>query len=95
MSGLSRHCTTKARNERGQTVPRADYIASKCLLSPRQEATVVKWINECTEMVIPPTTAIVQNMADEVIQKPPGKNWVQRFIKRHKDELDFRVLKGN
>ena len=43
---------------------------------------------------MPPTSAIVKNLAEEIRGAPVGKNWTSQFIDRHKDELLSKYL-GN
>ena len=37
-----------------------------------------------------PSHQMVANFAENIAGKPPGKNWVSRFVKRHDDELVSR-----
>ena len=92
MISESLHRTTVARQKLGQTVCRAQYIESKCLLSRVQQKILVKHINQCSSKGFAPTIAIVRNMAEEIAKKMPRKNWVSQFIKTHNDELDSGFL---
>ena len=92
MISESLHRTTVARQKLGQTVPRAQYVKSKCLLSRVQQKILVKHINQCSSKGFAPTIAIVRNMAEEIAEQIPGKNWVLQFIKTHNDKLDSGFL---
>ena len=41
---------------------------------------------------MPPTSAIVKNLAKEIKGGPVGKNWTGTFLQRHKDELRSQYL---
>ncbi|KAF2435276.1 hypothetical protein EJ08DRAFT_333731 [Tothia fuscella] len=86
------HRTTVMRRKRGICLPRDQYIESKYLISTIQQQTLIKYINQCTKHGIPPTVEIVRNMAEEICQKRPGKNWFPRFLKRWSDTLDSSFL---
>jgi len=42
---------------------------------------------------MPPTSQIVHNLAEELIGKPVGKNWVGKFVRRYKDRLNSVYLR--
>ena len=52
-----------------------------------QEETLIKHINSLTNRGLPPTSRIVRNLAEEILEGPVGKNWTSDFIKRYKDRL--------
>jgi len=62
-------------------------------LSIAQEETLIRFINNLTERSLPPTSQIVHNCAEELAKKPLGKNWVGKFVKRHKDQLHAVYLR--
>ena len=43
---------------------------------------------------MPPTTAIVKNLAEEIRGCAVGKNWTAGFVERHKHELKSLYLKS-
>ena len=51
-------------------------------------------INRLTDQWMPPTSHIVKNLAEEIRGGPVGKNWVGRFIARHKKELKSLYLRN-
>ena len=51
-------------------------------------------INRLTDRGIPPTTRMVRNFAEEIIQRPVGKNWVGEFVKRYDTKLKSIYLRN-
>ena len=47
-----------------------------------------------TKCHLPPTSAIVQNLAEEIISREVGKNWTSQFIRWHKDKLESLYLRN-
>jgi hypothetical protein len=45
-----------------------------------------------TDRGIPPTTQIVRNLAEEIIQRKVGKNWTRDFVKRYRTRLKSLYL---
>jgi hypothetical protein len=62
-------------------------------LSKAQEETLICYINSLTDRSLPPTSQIVHNMAEELVQRPINKNWVSEFIKRYKTRLSSVYLR--
>ena len=52
-----------------------------------QEEVLIQRINQLTNYGLPPIIRIIQNLAEEVLNGPIGKNWTGYFIKRYKDHL--------
>jgi hypothetical protein len=63
-------------------------------LTNAQEKALIGIINRLTERRMPPTSAIVTNLAEEIRGAPVGKNWTSQFVDRHKDELKSVYLKN-
>src|SRR5450432_1417231 len=61
-------------------------------LSIAQEETLIGYINSLSDRSIPSTNQIVQNIAEELIGRPIGKNWTSRFISRYQDRLSLVYL---
>jgi Tc5 transposase DNA-binding domain len=82
------HPTTLARRYRGQTGSReeANLNYRQCLNST-QEDTLLGYIDSLTDRHIPATSQIIKNLAEEIIQRPVGKNWTSEFIKRHSKRI--------
>jgi hypothetical protein len=43
---------------------------------------------------MPPTSSIVQNLAEEIRGEQVGKNWTGQFIQRHKNRLKSLYLRN-
>ena len=56
-------------------------------LTAEQEEVLIEQINNLTDRVMPPTSLMVKNMAEEIIIGPVGKNWTSNFCKRHQGRL--------
>ena len=63
-------------------------------LTNAQEKTLIQVINRLTDRKMPPTSAIVKNLAEEIRGAPVGKNWVGSFVQRHQDVLKSVYLKN-
>jgi hypothetical protein len=63
-------------------------------LTTTQEEALVSRINYLTERGMPPTSAIVENLAVEIRGTGVGKNWVGQFIRRHRDRLTSLYLRN-
>src|SRR3982074_285663 len=61
-------------------------------LTNAQEKALIGIINNLTNRNMPPTSAIVKNLAEEIRGGPVGKNWTSGFLKQHKDELRSQYL---
>jgi Tc5 transposase DNA-binding domain len=62
------------------------------LLNTAQEEVLLGYIDRMTARHIPLTPQIVQNLATELLGRPPGKNWPAAFVKRHKERICSRYL---
>ncbi|RFU26763.1 hypothetical protein B7463_g9572, partial [Scytalidium lignicola] len=49
-------------------------------LNSTQEKVLIGHINRMTDRGMPPTSQIVKNLAEEIIQGLVGKNWVANFL---------------
>jgi Tc5 transposase DNA-binding domain len=45
------------------------------------------YIDSLTDRHISATSQIIRNLAEEIIQRPVGKNWTSEFIKRHSKRI--------
>ena len=84
--------STLSRRHRQITRARKDVTEMKSLLSVQQEKTLLEYINLLTERGLPPTTQMVRNFASEISGITPGKNWISRFIERHKNKIKSSYL---
>jgi hypothetical protein len=67
--------------------PRVTKDSNQCILSPHQEAELIKYIKELTERRLPPTRSMIRNFASKLAAKDVSESWVTRFINRNKNEL--------
>jgi len=86
--------STLTRRHKGQTVSKQEFLSEvqQCL-NNTQEEVLIRHINLLTDRGMPPTSQIVKNLAEEIIKRPVGKNWVSSFVYRHKDELKSVYLR--
>jgi hypothetical protein len=86
--------TTLARRPQGLARPRAEVSADQQLLSPQQEAELVRYIEGLTRRGLPPTRSMVQNFAEEVAEREVGEGWVTRSLRHQNTNLTARYTKG-
>ena len=86
--------TTLSRRHRGLTSKMGTNPNPAALLSPEQSKGLVDCINRLTTQMLPPTTYMVRRLARDICGKPPGKNWVNRFINSESNTLDSAFLNG-
>jgi len=77
-----------------QLSPAAASSVYRQRLSAVQEGVLIDQINRLTDRGIPPTSRMVKNMAEEMIQSTVGKNWTGDFVRRHKDALKSTYLRN-
>ena len=65
----------------------------QCLTSAQEDA-LVALLNHLTNRGLPPTNAIVKNLAEEIIGRRVGKSWSSQFCRRHQDRLTSLYLKN-
>ena len=86
--------TTLRRRHIGQTVSKQQHAEEHLqLLNKTQEDVLLGYIDRMTDKHIPPTTQIVRNLAEELLQKEVGKNWAAGFCKRHEDRISSVYLR--
>ena len=82
------NCQTLKRWFYGQQNSQAEAISqSRKNLTTIEEEELIKHINMLTDHGLQPTSAMVQNIAEEMIGWAVGKNWTGQFVKRYKDWL--------
>lgn len=67
--------STLRRKFKGKTISlqRVKYLSHHCLSHAHQK-TLISQINRLTDRGLPPTTRMVKNFAEEIIQRPVSKN---------------------
>jgi hypothetical protein len=80
---------------KGKSISMEAHVSSnrQCLTNS-QEKALLQIINKLTDRRIPPTTAIVKNLAEEIRGCAVNKNWTAAFVRRHKDEVKSLYLKS-
>ena len=80
--------STLRRRHKGISVSR-EQVTSEThqRLSSTQEDELLRHIDALSNKYIPPTTQIVRNLVEEILQAEVRKNWVARFIKRHSKRI--------
>lgn len=84
--------STLRRRWKGVTSSRDQAVEDSRFLNSRQEQQLLSHIKHLCDRCLPPTPAIVANIAGQLGGKTPGHNWCSRFVQRHKSELDSRYL---
>jgi hypothetical protein len=73
---------------KGKTVLMQESVSTnQQALTNAQEKALIQLINNLSNRRLPPTTAIVKNLAEEIRGKSVGKNWTASFVHRHRDVL--------
>ena len=67
---------------RGVTTNRKSHTKQQ-LLSPTDEKAVIRWIKDLEQAGFPPRMDHVRQAATLIAGKPPGTNWITRFLNRH------------
>ena len=63
-------------------------------LSTAQEDALIAQINRLINRGLPPTVAIVKNLAEEIIGRQVGKNWSSQFVSHQKHRLTSSCLRN-
>ncbi|KAF4547059.1 Hypothetical protein D9617_62g044160 [Elsinoe fawcettii] len=84
--------STLWRRWKGITTERPHVIEDSRFLNDQQEQQLLLHIRQLCDRCLPPTPAIVAEIAAQLGGRAPGHNWCSRFIERHKDELDSHYL---
>lgn len=84
--------TTLSRRYHGVHQNCSEGYDKQCLLDAAQSQALINLIKMLTERGLPPTVAIVRNLAEEIAGRRPGKNWAGRWAKTHKKELGAGYL---
>ena len=89
-----RERTLRDRRTKGRKAPIKAHL-HECILNPAQEKVLASWACQQDDMGIPPRLELLREKAQALLhlEQPErilGKNWGERFIKRHPDlQLKF------
>jgi hypothetical protein len=78
--------TTLGQSCKGVTGPWQDGYAAQQQLSPQQEE-LVRYLGELNARGLPPTRAMIQNFASNILKKHIGEIWVTHFIRRNRNQF--------
>jgi hypothetical protein len=84
--------STLSKRYRGKQESASHKAQNQQLLNPSQEQRLLKYIKQLSTRGIPPTPAILRNLAFEISGKEPGVNWPSKFVHRHSEHLDRKFL---
>ena len=85
--------STLRRRYQGKTMSRvAANSEYRQNLTFAQEEVLIGQINRLTDRGLPPTNQMVRNFAEEILNRPIGKNWAGDFVKRYKGRLTSLYL---
>ena len=89
------NATTLSRRFNGKTVSRTEAASlHKKLLSDAQEQVLLDRIEQLSSRGMPPTPQILENMVEEIINKPIGEKWLRRFCQRYEEQIKSIYLRG-
>jgi AcrR family transcriptional regulator len=86
--------STLSRRWRGITHSRAEQYQNRQLLSSIQEQELLQYIDKLTKRGLPPTRSMIRNFAGDIVRKPIGRCWADRFVKRHRIDLISKYTNG-
>ena len=86
---------TLARRHKNIQSSREEVAAdTRSALNLKQEEVLIRYILKLTDRGTPPSPHIVKNMAEELAKRTLGKHWIERFLKRHKNQLNSIYLRS-
>ena len=85
--------STAWRRQKGITSEKHEGYEKQRLLRAQDTETLIEHINRLTLRGLPPTKAMIRNFIGELSDRPPGKNFIQRFLKRNSDRLTSAYLR--
>ena len=85
--------TLARRHKRVSTSPSIRY-GNRQALHPQQEQELTQYIKGLCAQGLPPTRALIRNFGSTIAKRRLGKNWIDRFVKRHQMELITRWSTG-
>jgi hypothetical protein len=86
--------TTLARRHKGVSTSLNTRFQNQQALHPQQEQELLQYIKQLNRRGLPPTRAMIRNFASQIARREVGVNWVDRFVKRHPDNLISKWTTG-
>ena len=87
--------TTLMRRFKGETVSYSEARSrNNKLLTNTQELVLIEYIRKLSDRGLHPTPRILENLVLELVRKPVGGRWIERFQKRYKNELASVYLRN-
>ncbi|KAM3081300.1 hypothetical protein ACMFMG_012241 [Clarireedia jacksonii] len=87
--------STLSRRWHGITSSRAEATSEHHQrLTIAQEEVLIDQINKLIVPKMPPTSYIVRNIVEEIINSPVGKNWTAQFVKHYNNRLASLYLRN-
>jgi hypothetical protein len=78
---------------KGKSVSMRECVSThRQCLTDAQEKALISIINDLTNRNMPPTSAIVKNLAQEIRGCDVGKNWTASFVRRNQEALKSQYL---
>lgn len=86
---------TLQRRFNGETVSHSEARSrSTMLLTTAQESVLIEHINKLSARGLHLTPQLLENFVVEIIRRPVGERWVERFCKRHNTKLKSIYLRS-
>jgi hypothetical protein len=87
--------STLRKRWNGKTMSQSEASSEyKQRLTLAQEEVLATQINLLTDRGLPPTSSIVHNLAEEILEDRVSKNWTGDFVQRYKHELKSLYLQN-
>ena len=87
--------TTLMRRFKGESVSYNEARSrSNKLLTNAQESVLIEYIRKISNQGLHATPKILENIVIELVRKPVGGHWIQRFIKRYENDLASVYLRS-
>ena len=67
---------------------------SNKLLTNTQESVLIEYIRKISNQGLHATPKILENIVVELLRKPVGGRWIERFIKRYENEFESVYLRS-
>ena len=87
--------STLRRRYKGESVSYSEARSrSTMLLTNTQESFIIEYINKLSARNMHPTPQMLENLVVEITGHLVGERWVERFRKRHGNEITSRDLRN-